>query len=222
MAMLVAVRPAWRAFGSVIVMTVALSLTPTIGKAQVLGTWAPAIPEPTDSYKAGAFLIFGEPFGLVGQFRTGIDTNWDVGIQLGVPDFDAFGDRALVGIAGDVKYLILPEDEDFDFDMALDFAFGWQHAEDFNLVDFDFGALASKTVTTDGGETLIPYGALMLAIGRASVDTPGGDFSDTELDVNVRLGLDWPIKSDVDFLSELNLSSRDETLSISAGLMLGL
>jgi len=223
--MLAAVRPAWRTLSTVIVVTVALISAPTAGRAQVLGTWAPATPEPTDSYKAGGFLIVGEPFGLVGQFRTGIDTNWDIGIQLGAPDFD-FGNETLVGIAGDVKYLVLPEDEDFPFDMALDIALGLQHAGDFNLVDFDFGAVGSKKVTTDGGTTLIPYGALMLAIGRFSVDvdTPAGNVSvsDTELDVNVRFGLDWPLSSDVDFLSELNLSSREETLSISAGLMLGL
>jgi hypothetical protein len=212
-----AVRPAWTALGTVIMVTMALISAPTPGQAQVLGTWAPAITEPTDVWKAGGFLIVGEPFGLVGQLRTGLDTNWDLGIQFGAPDFD-YGEETLVGIAGDVKYLVLPEDADFPFDMALDFAFGYQHAGDFDLVDFDFGLLGSKNVVTDGGSTLIPYGALMLAIGHGSID----DSSDTELDVNVRLGLDWPIKSDLDFLTELNLSSRDETLSISAGLMVGL
>lgn len=222
--MRVVARSARPALRSLIVMAVLLTLTPAAGWAQVFGTWAPAVPYAPDSYHAGAFLLVGEPLGLMGQFRTGIDQNWDIGIQLGFPDFDR-GDETVFGLGGDVKYLILPDEEGeggFPMDLALDFAFGWQHVQDFNLVDFDFGGVVSKSVTTDGGTTLIPYGALMLAIGRASFDVPPGfvgDSSDTELDINVRLGLDYPASSDLELLGELNLSSRDETLALALGLM---
>jgi hypothetical protein len=223
--MFVAVRSARSsALRLALVVAAALVLAPSAALAQVFGTWAPAVPYPTDSYNAGAFLIVGEPFGLVGQFRTGIDDNWDVGIQFGVPNFD-YGDDAIIGIGGDVKYLIVPEGENLPFDLATDFAFGYQHADNVSLVDFDFGVVGSKTTTTSGGTTLIPYGAIMLAVGHASVDLPeeledlGIDASDTELDINVRIGLDYPLSQSLEFLSELNLSSRDETLGIAFGLM---
>jgi hypothetical protein len=35
--------------------------------------------------------------------------------------------------------------------------------------------------------------------------------------VQVRLGLDYPFKTGYEFLTELNLGSRDETISFSAG-----
>ncbi len=220
--MLVADRPVWHVLRTVIAVTAGIVLAPTAAHAQVFGAWAPAVPYPTDSYHAGAFVLIGEPFGLVGQLRTGIDQNWDVGVQLGFPDFDR-GNSTVFGVAGDVKYLILPEKSgEFPLDMALDVAFGLQHVEDFNLVDFDFGAVASKTTTTSGGTTLIPYGSLMMAIGHASIDLPPGvqgDASDTDLDVNVRFGLDYPMTSDLEFLSELNVSSRDETIALALGLM---
>jgi hypothetical protein len=73
------------------------------------------------------------------------------------------------------------------------------------------GAIGSHKITTSGGEVITPYGAIILAIGHAN--------DDTELDVHVRPGLEWVISSTANFLGELNLSSRDETIAISAGLM---
>ncbi len=42
---------------------------------------------------------------------------------------------------------------------------------------------------------------------------------DTELDVHVRPGIEWAYSPTINFLSELNLSSRDETIAISGGVM---
>jgi hypothetical protein len=173
-----------------------------------MGTWQTAITEPPDVWKAGAFLIIGEPIGLVGQLRTGIDTNWDVGFQFGFPDFD---DDTVFGIAGDTKFLFHKDSSEFPLDVSGDIAFGYQTDGDFDLVDFDLGAIGSHKITTSGGEVITPYGAIILAIGHAN--------DDTELDVHVRPGLEWVISSTVNFLGELNLSSRDETIAISAGLM---
>jgi len=174
----------------------------------VLGTWQTAITEPPDVWRAGGFLILGEPIGLVGQLRTGIDKNWDLGIQIGIPDFS---DDTVFGVAGDTKFLLHPETEGFPLDLSGDVAFGWQTVNDFDLVDFDLGLIASKAMKTDGGSSFSPYAALIFAIGNAE--------DDTELDVHVRPGIEWVVNPSLNFLSELNLSSRDNTLSISGGVM---
>jgi len=199
-----------RAWGIAIglLLLVLTALLPSPARAQVMGTWQTAIPEPEDSWRAGGFLILGEPIGLVGQVRTGLGPKWDLGIQMGIPDFT---DDTIFGIAGDVKFLLHKENGDFPLDVAGDVAFGYQTNGDFDLVDFDFGVIGSKRLTTDGGEVISPYGAVILAVGHAN--------DDTELDVHVRPGLEWQMTSTTNFLTELNLSSRDETIAISAGFM---
>jgi hypothetical protein len=228
----------WRAILIALVLLIGATslLAPTAARAQVLGTWGTAVPYAPDEIAIGAFLLVGEPIGLVGQFRTGVGDNWDIGVQAGFPDFDAPGENTLYGITGDLKYLILPESVDFPLDMSVDVAFGYQHAGGdgvgVDIVDFDFGAVVSKEMQTSGGKTLTPYGSVMFAIANFDVDfeppegVPPGLIddpgSDTEFDINVRGGIEYPLRPDLDFLAELNLSSRDETLAISFGLMKGL
>lgn len=226
--MLVA-RATWRALIGAGTVVMVVALVPAAARAQVLGTWATAIPYAGDEMVAGGFFLAGEPIGVIGQFRTGIADKMDVGVQLGVPNFDLANDTVL-GLAGDAKYLILPEKGSFPLDLAVDGAFGFQHADKLTLVDFDFGGVASKKFVTSGGRTLVPYGSLMFAIGHASVDVkrpanlPADQKfdehpSNTDLDVNVRVGLDWPFRPGYEAMSEVNLSSRDETIAISFGLM---
>jgi hypothetical protein len=191
-----------------LILTALTALLPVEARAQVLGTWQTAITEPEDAWRAGAFLILGEPIGLVGQLRTGLGSNWDLGIQGGFPDFT---DDTIYGIAGDTKFLLHKDNSNFPLDVSGDVAFGYQTNGDFDLVDFDFGVIGSKKLTTDGGEVISPYGAIIIAVGHAN--------DDTEVDVHVRPGLEWMMTSVTNLLVELNLSSRDETIAISAGFM---
>lgn len=184
------------------------ALVPAGVGAQTLGTWSTAVPYGENDYALGGFVLLGEPIGLVGHFRTGIAPRTDIGIQIGFPDFD-LGDETLFGVAGDVKHLFFPETGEFPLDLAGDLAFGYQHAGDFDLIDFDFGPIASKKVTTSGGTVLIPYSALMFMVGNVE--------DDTDLDVQVRFGLDYPFATGYELLTELNLGSREETISFSAG-----
>ena len=118
--------------------------------AQVLGTWQTAVTEPPDVFKIGGFLILGEPIGLVGQLRSGLSSKLDFGIQVGFPDFT---DETLFGIAGDTKVMLVQEEGgDFPVDLSADFAFGYQTADPFNIVDLDLGLIGSKRVITDGGD----------------------------------------------------------------------
>ncbi len=186
-----------------------LLMIPAAAPAQVLGTWSTAVPYGKDDFVLGGFLLLGEPIGIVAQMRTGVSDNTDIGVQIGFPDLD-YGNETLFGLTGDVKHRFFRASNDFPVDLAGDFAFGWQHAGDLDLIDFDFGPVASKAFTTSGGTTLIPYGAIMFMIGNAN--------DDTDLDVNVRFGLDYPFSSKHEFLTELNLGSRSETISISGGI----
>ena len=87
----------------------------------------------------------------------------------------------------------------------------------------------SNEMVTAGGQSLIPYGSLMIAIGRLSIDevrTQFGTFgggSDTEVDVNFRGGLSVPLEAGITLNGELNLTSRDNAiyLTIGAGVPLG-
>jgi hypothetical protein len=191
-----------------LILTALTALLPVEARAQVLGTWQTAITEPEDTWRAGGFLILGEPIGLVGQLRTGLGSKWDLGIQGGFPDFT---DDTIYGIAGDTKFMLHQDNSNFPLDVSGDVAFGYQTDGDFDLVDFDFGVIGSKKLTTDGGEVISPYGAIIIAVGSAN--------DDTEVDVHVRPGLEWVMTSVTNLLVELNLSSRDETISISGGFM---
>ena len=199
---------------AVAAVLIASGVTQSTARAQVFGTWQTALTEPPDVFKVGGFLILGEPIGLVGQMRSGLSSKWDFGIQVGFPDFT---DETLFGIAGDTKVnLVLEEGGDFPVDLSADFAFGYQHADNFSIVDFDLGLIGSKRYITDSGKILTPYAGLIFAIG--SFDPEGGD-GDTELDVHVRPGIEWAYSETLNILGELNLSSRDETIAISGGVM---
>ena len=196
------------AIGLILSSLALTALLPAKAAAQVLGTWQTALTEPEDVWRAGGFLIIGEPIGLVGQVRTGLGSKWDLGIQGGFPDFT---DDTIYGIAGDTKFLLHKDNSNFPLDVSGDVAFGYQTDGDFDLVDFDFGLIGSKKMTTDGGEVISPYGAIIIAIGHAN--------DDTEVDVHVRPGVEWVMTPVTNLLGELNLSSRDETISISVGFM---
>jgi len=191
-----------------LILSALTALLPAKAAAQVLGTWQTALTEPEDVWRAGGFLIIGEPIGLVGQVRTGLGPKWDLGIQGGFPDFT---DDTIYGIAGDTKFLVHKDNSNFPLDVSGDVAFGYQTDGDFDLVDFDFGLIGSKKMQTDGGEVISPYGAIIIAIGHAN--------DDTEVDVHVRPGVEWQMTPVTNLLGELNLSSRDETIAISIGFM---
>jgi len=189
-------------------------VAPSPAGAQVFGTWQTALTEPPDVFKLGGFLILGEPIGLVGQLRSGLSSKWDFGVQVGFPDFT---DQTIFGIAGDTKVKLAEEEGgDFPVDLAADFAFGYQTADEASLVDLDLGLIGSKRYITDGGDILSPYAGLIFAIGHFDAENSDGD---TELDVHVRPGLEWQYSPSVSILGELNLSSRDETIAISGGVM---
>jgi hypothetical protein len=190
-------------------------------EAQVFGVWSNPRPVASDAWVASGHFLLGEPIGLMGQVRTGLDERSDVGIQLGIPDFDLID----FAVAGDYRYLLSEAGESLPMDMLLDVAFGWQTGDFWDVVDFDFGAIFTKDMQTSGGTSYTPYGSLMFAIGRFSVDVPEipgipgvfeGSASDTEFDINLRGGVAVPFDQ-FDLNAELNISSREEFIFFTVG-----
>ncbi len=196
--------------------------------AQVWGVWGDPAPTPSGSWFSSAHFLVGDVVGIMGQARFPLGGPADIGVQVGIPDFD----DSNFAFAADYRHLFLPASDDFPVDIAFDGAFGLIDLDFGKIWDFDFGAIVSKSIASSTGQRFVPYGSLMIAIGRLSTDSRTfqgpfgtvnvGGASSTDTDVNFRFGLAVPLEDKgVTLNGELHASSRDITniyFSFGAGI----
>lgn len=207
-----------------IVLAVACLLAIGTGsaRAQVWGVWSNPAPTASGSWYASGHFLAGDLVGLMGQVRTGLGEQADLGVQIGIPDFDT--DFA---VAGDVRYLALPSSESLPLDLAVDGAVGWFKIggpSDATQLDIDFGAIVSSPIDLENGMGLVPYGSFVIAIAHRSIDVPKGvvvpqgvSTSDTTTDAHFRGGVDLAVNEQLSVNGELNVSTRDSAIYVSFG-----
>jgi hypothetical protein len=164
-----------------------------VADAQVFHQY-PGAPIVSDTQPAvGAALGFGDDLlRLVGYGRFNVSEVSDFGIEVALDHWDAnFGDDGWrFGVGADFKYAIVPAETELPFDLSITGGLGIQTGNDVRNFNIPAGAVISRPLELQNSRVLVPYGALYLVYSHVSVDVPPGfpDFSDDDLDVELRLG----------------------------------
>jgi hypothetical protein len=173
----------------IVVAAALIAVAPRLARAQVyyLYPGAPAVTR--DDAALGGTVGFGDHLvRLLGYGRFNINPVADLGLEVVL---DETGGKWRVGAGADVKYGIVPEGKTMPFDLSLDAGIGFQTGGDVTNLDVPVGGLVSRPLQLDNGRVVVPYGGLYLVFRHASWDLPPGvpgDDSNTDLDVELRLG----------------------------------
>ena len=181
--------------------------------AQTYGVWGDPTPLPQGEKTVGGNLLLGNLVGIMGQARFGVMPDGDIGVQLGIPDFDF--DFTL---AGDWRQSVARASDTMPVDITVNIALGWLRAFGSNGIDFDFGAVFSKELATAGGQAFTPYGGLMIAIGYVS---GAGTIGGADYDVHFRGGVQVPVQNTLGVNAEFQFSSRSNSAYLTLGATYG-
>lgn len=195
--------------------------------AQAFGHFYPARTVDYRESAAGAYLaIADDVVGLLGQFRYGATEVLDFGLQIG---FESVESRELAGglfeeyddthllLAVDGKYMIRGADDDLPVDISMDVGVGFIDMEEANRLLFTFGgqgALRDPELQSWGLE---PYLGLVLVVDRLSVDLPGGTDTETDNDLEIRLGTTYELWTTAAIMAEIQ-AGNGTTLVVGLGL----
>jgi hypothetical protein len=108
----------------------------------------------------------------------------------------------------DFKYLIVPEGDRLPFDFAAQAAVGMLFGSGVRELRVPVGVLGSKSIPLDDGREITPFASAYVIIDRVSVDIPGGgDSSDTDMDVEIRLGAAAEVVGRTNLFAALHVGS---------------
>jgi hypothetical protein len=176
---------------------------PTTARAQVWGNWSNPIPNPTGGHQVGGHLLLGDLTGWMGEFRTGLGERFDVGGQIGWPDFDG-----TFGVGGDARFLFMPESDSLPLNLIANFGIGYfDVGSNASTLDFAFGVLAAKPIELSSGYQMVPHGGFLIDVGRIKA----GDASATKTGVVFRGGAEFYLNQELAFNGELDINSRGST-----------
>lgn len=167
----------------------------------------PGAPVVTDEHPAiGPAIAIGDNlFRINGYGRFNVTSHMDMGLEV---VFDDIHDNWFAGAGGDVKYAIAPVDYEMPFDISLNAGIGFNTGNDITTIQVPFGAVISRPLKLSSGNVLTPYGGLYILIDHVSYDAgPHGNYSDTDTDVELRLGSSLRLASSTDIFAALHLGS---------------
>jgi hypothetical protein len=155
---------------------------PGSSNSQFLGQLNTAKTFEPGEFNLGAYLgVYEEAISTFGQFRLGISECFDMGVKVGVLDFQSTDVRDEVGIiiGGDLKYNLLNTEINNPFDLSL--GLSWEHADVKNPSIFAGGVnmIISKGFVMESGNLLSPYGRLNLRAERKIYKLSGKERTDT-------------------------------------------
>lgn len=161
--------------------------------AQVFYSYPGARPVTDTSPSLGLVAGFGDNLVRLGGFgRFNLSSKSDLGLEAvfnNVKSEGAGNDTGYGGAGADGKYLFFPAREDMQIDIAAQVGAGFLARSGYFLLHVPFGAIASHDFTTNDGRRITPYGGVYFIFDYASFDAPpGADSSDTDFDVEMRIG----------------------------------
>ncbi|MEW5701190.1 MAG: hypothetical protein AB1792_03050 [Candidatus Zixiibacteriota bacterium] len=158
----------------------------------------------------GGFLgVFENSTGFFGQYRRGLFSQGDGGLQFGVVDPDGGGDVG-VGFGGDLKFTVMSAASRDPFDLGLGPRVGFFSYGGATLLQLGGSVVISRDYTVSNGGYLSPYGAVNMRMESVS-----NGASETEFQIGAQAGLKWEITDLIDVLGEVVL---DDELGIIIGL----
>lgn len=197
-------------------------------QAQLLGQVTTARTLVPGANDIGGYLGLLDHYTTVfGQYRRGLSSNLDFGLQFGLVDPDAPGADAGVIFGGDLKYNVMSSGYD-PFDLALDLRSSFFDVSHLSVFSIGGGILMSRDYAISPGGVLTPYGGVVMRLDHRSVDASfrtnvlsaalradNNGTDNTDLNIGGVAGVKWEMSDLIDALGEVILD--DEW-----GLVLGL
>jgi hypothetical protein len=207
----------------ILIVALLILALPSLASAQLLGQVSTARTLPTKTNDIGGYLgVFDDVTTFFGQYRRGLRSDLDFGVQLGLIDHDARGSDASLIFGGDLKLAVMSTRTD-PFDMAIDGRTMFYDVGPISVFTFGGSVVISRDYRLSQGSFLSPYGAVNIRLESLSFDSndlPGGgqgvgDYDDTDLDIGGVAGVKWELSDLVDALGEIVIDD-------DFGLILGL
>lgn len=130
-----------------------------------------------------ALADFDGGTALLMQWREGLDNSrLQFTGDLGLADF---ANDAGVIIGGAMNYQLTRSNGEFPFDMVLGGGLGVTLVDNFNIFRIPVGVAIGHRFPLERNYAITPYVHPRLSFDRVSTDGPGGDATDTNLDVDV-------------------------------------
>jgi hypothetical protein len=182
-------------------------------RAQVFGNFHPARTVGEAERSAGGyFIVADDVIGGLAHFRYGATEALDLGLQLGVESVDSYvprgglfeaedSDNLLVG--GDAKYALRAADDEIPVDLSVGFGVGFVDAEGADDLLFSITGQGGWRGPEPESRGLEPYVGLALMVDRMTVNLPDGDVTDTDNDLEVRVGTAYRLSRAASLLAEL-------------------
>lgn len=135
----------------------------------------------------------GDGTGILFQWREGLgNRRLQFTLDAGFADFDG-GIDGLFMVGGALNYQLARATADMPFDLVFTGGLGFSSGDDFNIIRIPFGLAAGHRFPLEGQFAITPYVHPRLSIDRVSIDTPGGDVSDTETNLDFDIGMNFEI-----------------------------
>ena len=167
---------------------------PGAARAQVFYSYPGARPVTDYSPSLGLVAGFGDNLvRLAGFARFNVTPASDLGFEAVYDNVGAEGIDDDVGFGGagaDFRYQIVAAGESSPLDVAAQAGGGFLARSDFLNLRFPLGVVASRDLVLKDERVLVPYGGVYVLIDYVNISGgPGGDQSDTDADVELRLGI---------------------------------
>ncbi|MBD3297354.1 MAG: hypothetical protein GF341_01770 [candidate division Zixibacteria bacterium] len=178
----------------------------------------------------GYIGIFDGFTTLFGQYRRGLSTNMDFGLQAGLIDPDARGSDAGLILGGDLKWNVMSAGYD-PLDMALGARGSFYDISNVSVFALGASVIISRDYAIEGGGILAPYGSVNVRLEHESYDAVDAfdpprlrsaaladdefDDDDTDIEIGGTAGVKWELSDFVDALGEVVL---DEDWGLVLGL----
>ena len=175
--------------------------------AQLLGQVTTAKTLQPGTQDLGGYLgAFDGATTVFGQYRRGISSNVDFGVQAGIIDH---GPDASVIFGGDLKFNIMSTATD-PFDLALDARSSFYDVGSVSVFALGGSVIISRDYPLTQGTLLTPYGGVNVRIEHASFDydlnaraAAAVDDNETDLDIGGVAGVKWELSDLIDALGEV-------------------
>lgn len=194
-----------RTMAALLVPLACLLAQPGKSRAQVFYQYPDAAVVKAGSFVTGPYLSAGENelFRLGGFARMNATRYFDVGFEILLDSMDG-EERFGGGI--DLRFAFFPETSAIPFDLSMVTGIGLVEGDDTRVIQIPLGGVISSPFLLDAGNVLVPYlGVYMLFVDTDIERGPAPDFSDTDLDVEIRTGLRYSLSSGPDLFLGFHL-----------------
>lgn len=183
---------------------VLLQIVCSNSSAQVFHQYPAAPTVESGRVVVGPYIGGGDDlFRAGGYIRVGLHDFWDVGAE-GVVDNDNGHWRA--GAAGDLKLRVFPTNKAIPFDLSVSAGVGFVTGDNVTVIHAPIGAVVSVPLKRENGQMITPYFGAYAVIVNTEVDRVSApDFSDTNVDPSLRLGLSAELAGEMELFGTFQL-----------------